>query len=188
MSKLSAAWRLLRTNRPQMLLVMLDKLKLTSKVPDKPFIKLKYWAIFGKPLNLKDPKTFNEKMQWLKLYDRRPEYAILQDKYRAREYVAAKIGEERLIPLLGVWERAEDIDFDALPDEFVLKCNHDAGSVILCRNKGELDRNAAIKKLNACLEPARQYWFGREWVYKDIPPLVMAEKYIDDGLNKGGGS
>lgn len=93
-------------------------------LPDEKFLKLLYKANTGEELNLENPVKLNEKLQWLKLHDRKPEYTIMADKYRAKEYIASKVGEEYTVPLLGVWERAEDIDFDELPDSFVLKCNH----------------------------------------------------------------
>ena len=187
MSKLSTAWRLLRTNRRLMLLAALDNLGLSRRISDERYIKMKWRAVMGTRLDLKNPKTFNEKIQWLKLYNRRPELTMMADKYKVREYVAAKIGEEHIIPLLGVWERAEDIDFDALPSQFVLKCNHDSGSVIICEDKASFDQRAAIESLSSKLKH-NYYWRGREWAYKDIPPRVIAEKYITDNSNSRGGA
>ena len=185
MGKLSTAWRLLRTNRWLMLLAALDNLGISRKIPDEPYIKMRWRAEMGAKLDLENPKTFNEKLQWLKLYYRRPECTMMQDKVREREYVASKIGEEHIIPLLGVWERTEDIDFDALPDQFVLKCSHDCGSTIICQDKGQFDRRAAVERLKLKLS-RNFYWWAREWAYKDIPPRVVAEKYITDGLDSGG--
>ena len=188
MSKLSTAWRLLRTNRRLMLLSTLDNLGITKRIPDESYIKMKWRATMGTRLDLERPKTFNEKIQWLKLHDRRPEYTMMVDKYRVKEYVAGKIGEEHVIPLLGVWERAEDIDFDALPNEFVLKCNHNSGGgMCICRDKAKLDIAKARNDLAQALK--RDYYLlpGREWAYKDVPRRVIAEKYMTDGSETGGG-
>lgn len=147
-------------------------------LPDKLYLKICYRIKLGKKLNLKEPSTFNEKMQWLKLYNRNPLYTTLVDKYNVREYVKDKIGEEYLIPMVGgPWERSEDIDFSILPDKFVLKCNHDSGSVIICKNKEKFDYKNARKKLNKCLK-RNFYYFGREWPYKNVKPLIIAEKYL----------
>lgn len=141
-----------------------------------------YWARMGKRLNLKDPQTFNEKLQWLKLYDRKPEYTAMVDKHEAKKYVADKIGEEYIIPTLGVWERFEDIDFDALPDQFVLKCTHDSGGLVIVRDKSRLDKAAAKEKIDRSLK-RNYYLHGREWPYKDVKPRIIAEKLIasEDG-------
>lgn len=152
-------------------------------LPDKLYLNMRYWPIFGKKINFKEPKTFNEKINWLKLYDRKPEYIMMADKYRVRDYIAKTIGEEYLIPLLGVWDRAEDIDFNSLPNQFVLKCNHDSGSVIICKDKSCFDYDYARKKLAERLK-FNLYYFGREWVYKDIKPCIIAEKYMTDGNNQ----
>lgn len=149
-------------------------------MPDKPYLKVCYYLKTHKKLNLKNPQTFNEKIQWLKLYDRKPEYTIMVDKYRVREYIKEKIGEEYLIPLVGgPWESADEIDFDALPNQFVLKCNHDSGSVVICRDKRDFDFQKAKKKLDYCLK--HNFWYlGREWPYKYVRPCIIAEKYMVD--------
>lgn len=148
-------------------------------LPDKPYLQLQFWARMNRPLNLKNPQTFNEKLQWLKLYDRRPEYTTMVDKYEAKKYVADRIGEEYIIPTLGVWERFEDIDFASLPEQFVLKCTHDSGGLVICRDKKQLNLAAAQKVLNDSLRN-RYYLFGREWPYKNVKPRIMAEKYMSD--------
>lgn len=129
-------------------------------------------------LNLKNPETFNEKLQWLKLYNRKPEYTIMVDKVKAKEYVASKIGEEYIIPTLGVWEDPDDIDFKALPEQFVLKCNHNSGTgMCICRNKSKLD----IFKVKAELRKGlKENYFlrCREWPYKNVPRRILAEKYL----------
>lgn len=153
-----------------------------NNLSDEEYIKKHYKAVFGYELDLDNPKTFNEKLQWLKLYDRKPLYTKLVDKYLVREYVKEKIGEEYLIPLLAVYERAEDIDFDALPNEFVLKCNHNSGGLFICKDKSKLtpEKIAEVrKKLNNSLK-YDFYLYSREWPYKDVPRKIIAEKYMVD--------
>ena len=164
---------------PAKFVYILDKIKFSKLIPDRAYLKLKYRANFGKGLNLKAPKTFNEKLQWLKLYDRRPEYIRMVDKYAVKEYVAEKIGEEYIIPTLGVWDRVEDIDFDALPNQFVLKCTHDSGGIVICKDKSKLDIEHAKKKLRKALRN-NFYFAGREWPYKNVKPRVLAEQYMED--------
>lgn len=147
-------------------------------LPDKIYIKKLYKARTGKELNLKNPQTFNEKQNWLKLYDRRPEYTTMVDKYKVREFVAEKIGEEYLVPLLGVWDSPDEIDFDALPNEFVLKCNHDNG-VIICRDKSKLDIEKTKKELAFRLN--RDYYKKlREWPYKNVERKIICEKFMEN--------
>ena len=148
-------------------------------LPDKIYIKLCYRCHLGKRLNLKEPRTYNEKLQWLKLYNRRPEYTDLVDKYRVREYVKEKIGEEYLIPLLGVWDCADAIEFDLLPDQFVLKCTHDSGGVVICKKKAKLDIQETKKKLDKFMR-RDFYRLHREWPYKNVPHRIIAEKYMVD--------
>lgn len=147
--------------------------------PDKLYLQLKYYAFFGKKLNLKNPKTLNEKLQWLKLYDRNPKYTEMVDKYNVRRYIAATIGEDYLIPLLGVWDKVEDIDFSQLPSQFVLKCTHDSGGLVICKDKNKLDIEDARKRMKRCLRK-NYYYHGREWPYKNVKPRIIAEKYMVD--------
>ena len=148
-------------------------------VPADEFLKRMYKICMGKELDLNDPKTYTEKLQWLKLYDHRPEYTVLVDKFAAKQYVAEKIGEEYVIPLLGVWDRAEDVDFDALPERFVLKTTHDSGGIVVCKDKSSLDIEAAKKKLKKFLH--RNYYdHNREWPYKNVPHRIIAESYMED--------
>jgi len=153
--------------------------KTFSFLPDKPYLSLLFRIKFKRKLNWNDPKTFNEKLQWLKLYDRKPEYTTMVDKYEAKRYVAGIIGEEYVIPTLGVWDSADDIDFDALPNQFVLKCTHDSGGLVICKDKSSLDIPKAIKKLNRSLR-RNFYRDGREWPYKNVKPRIIAEKYMED--------
>lgn len=159
---------------------LLASRNLLNRMSDEAFLKRKFKLVMGQELDLDDPKTFNEKLQWLKLYDRNPLYTKLVDKYEVRKYIAEKIGEEYLIPLVGgPWNSPEEIDFDALPDQFVLKCTHDSGGVVICKDKSALDIPAAKAKLAKHLK-RNFYWMNREWPYKDVPPRIIAEKYMED--------
>jgi len=151
------------------------------RISDKWYLMGFYFLVSGKLLNLKNPQTFNEKIQWLKLYDRRPEYTMMVDKYAVKDYVAGIIGQEHIIPTLGVWDRPEDIDFDALPQQFVLKTTHGGGScgVIICKNKSDFDVNSAIEKLHEAMYQ-NIYAGAREWAYKNVRPRIIAEKYITE--------
>lgn len=154
--------------------------KMLNWLPDKVFLKAAFRARFGRKLNLNNPKTFNEKLQWLKLYNRKPEYTKMVDKYLVREYVKEKIGEKYLIPLLGVWDDPEEIDFDELPMQFVLKCNHNSGiGMCICKDKNELDISKVKEELKKGIDQ-NYYLTGREWPYKDVPRRVIAEKYVVD--------
>ncbi len=158
-------------------------LKMTHVIPDKLYLKIRYRARFHKRLNLKSPVTFSEKIQWLKLYDRRPEYAMMVDKYEVKKYVADTIGEEYIIPTLGVWNSFDEIDFDALPNSFVLKCTHDSGGLVICKDKSEFDKSAAKKRIEAAMK-AKYYYHGREWAYKMVKPRIIAEQYMEDATTK----
>lgn len=147
---------------------------------DEEFLRLRYFAVYGRELNLDAPELYSEKVQWLKLYDRKPEYTVMSDKYLARDYVAQRIGEEHLIPLLGVWDDPAEIDFDQLPDSFVLKCNHNSGKgMYICKDKALMDKAKVVRELKEGL--AEDYYAHcREWVYKDVPRKIIAEKYMED--------
>lgn len=146
---------------------------------DEAFLRMIYKANFNYELNLENPETFNQKLQWLKLYDRKPIYTTMVDKVAVKEFVANKIGKEYIIPTLGIWDKFEDIDFDTLPNQFVLKCTHDSGGLIICKDKRILDINTVRKKINRCL--SRNYFFqNREWPYKDVKPRILAEQYMED--------
>lgn len=157
--------------------------RILQLLPDKPYIQLMYFYHFHRFANLKNPQTFNEKLQWLKLYDRNPEYTIMVDKIAAKQYVAEKIGEEFIIPTLGVWSSPDEIDFDMLPDQFVLKWNHDSGSIVICKDKNTFDRESAKNKLRHG-EKVNGYWYGREWPYIGVRPKLLAEEYMEDDATK----
>lgn len=154
-------------------------LALTRFIPDELYLRMAYRAVTGKKLHLNPPVTYNEKLQWLKLHDRKPEYTNMVDKYEVRKFVAERVGEKYLVGVLGVWDKAEDIDFTALPSQFVLKCTHDCGGLIICRDKESLDIEAAKRKLDDCLK-TNFYWQGREWPYKNVKPRIYAEEYLAD--------
>ena len=148
-------------------------------IPDEEYLKLLFRGRIGKELNLDNPQTFNEKLQWLKLYDRNPNYPKLVDKYEVRKYVSNTIGEKYLIPLIGCWDRFEDIDFHKLPSQFVLKCTHDSGGLVICKEKRNLDIRGTKKIINKSLKK-NYYYPGREWPYKNIEPKIICEKYVVD--------
>lgn len=152
-------------------------------LPDKLYLELMFQARMGKKCNLEDPKSYNEKLNWLKLHDRNNKYTMLADKYAVREYIKKTIGEDYLIPMLGIWNRVEDIDINELPEQFVLKCTHDSESVIICKNKEEFDWKKAKIKLNKALK-TNFYYAGREWIYKNIPPRIIAEQYMEDNRDR----
>jgi len=153
--------------------------KLLKLLPDYIFLQIKYRYKFNKKLDLKKPQTFNEKLQWLKLYDRNPEYTKMVDKYEAKKYVANIIGEEYIIPTLGVYDKFEDINFATLPNQFVIKCTHDSGGLIICKDKTKLNIKETRKKINKGLK--RNYFYtGREWPYKNVKPRIIAEQYMVD--------
>lgn len=147
---------------------------------DKIFIKLK-WKLsdLSYPLDLDNPKTFNEKIQWLKLYDRKPEYTQMVDKAESKKWVASRIGEEYIIPTIGVWNSVDDINWDNLPSQFVMKCTHDSGGLVICKDKARLNKEKARKKLNHYLH-RYYYWQNREWPYKDVKPRIICEQYMED--------
>lgn len=151
-------------------------------LPDKLALKIQYKNIFLKDLDLENPKTFNEKLQWLKLYNRKPEYTKMVDKYEAKKYVASVIGEEYIIPTYGVWDSFDDIDFDELPNQFVLKCTHGSGDVIVVKDKNDFDMSIAKEKIEKSLA-TNYYKIGREWPYKNVKPRIIAEKFIEDDSN-----
>ena len=148
-------------------------------IPSNLYLKLRYKEKLGRYPDLRNPKLFTEKLQWLKLHDRRPEYTQIVDKYEVRKNIESLCGEQYLIPLLGFWDRVEDIDFSKLPDKFVLKCTHDSGSVVVCTDKSILDVEAAKKKLKHRLK-YNYYWHSREYPYKNVRPRVICEKYMAD--------
>lgn len=150
-----------------------------KSMPDDLYLRHYYKARTGRELNLDHPKTFNEKLQWLKIHDRNPLYTKLVDKYEVKDYVAGLIGKEHIIPTYGVWERFDEINFDELPSQFVLKTTHDSGGIVICKDKERFDYKKARRKLNNSLK--RNYFYKmREWPYKSVEPRILAEKFMVD--------
>lgn len=148
---------------------------------DKLFLEFKYRLVMGQKLNLKTPITFNEKLQWLKLYNRRPEYTMMVDKNAVKQYVGDKIGEQYIISTIGVWDTVEDIDWNDLPNQFVLKTTHGGGGcgVVICKDKSLFDKEKAKHKLQESLN-SDIYINYREWPYKDVPKRIIAEQFLSD--------
>lgn len=164
---------------PKRVLFILANRGLNKWITDEILLKIQFKDKMGKALNLENPQTFNEKVQWLKLYYRSSKYTRLADKYQVRKYIANTIGDEYLIPLIGVWDKFEDIDFSKLPNQFVLKCTHDSGGLVICTDKSKMDYNAVKTRITRSLKRNYYYCF-REWVYKDIKPRIICEKYMVD--------
>lgn len=171
---------------PERIKVKIYRAAANGKIPfpDKAFQKWDYKIHTGRKLNLRHPVTYQEKLQWLKYYYRNPEFTKLVDKYEVRNYVREKIGEEYLVPLYGVYNKWDEIDFSALPDEFVIKCTHDSGSVVICRDKNTFDYKSAKKKIEAGLA-RNQFYLSREWPYKNVKPRIIIEKLLYGDENKG---
>lgn len=169
---------------PQIRFGYLSRLGMYNKMPDEEYLCKEWSYHFDKPLDLQNPQTFNEKLQWLKIHNSISEYTTMVDKYAVKQYVADKIGEQHVIPLLGVWNCFKEIDFDKLPNQFVLKCTHDSGGVVICRDKENFDKNQAEKILSTYLK-RKYYYCHREWPYKDVKPRIIAEQYMAEKNNKG---
>lgn len=168
---------------PGLLFLSLGHREFFNWMSDEKYLKMIYRISLGKKLNLENPRLYNEKLQWLKLNDRNPLYTKLVDKYEVREYIQQTIGGEYLIPLVGgPWSSFDEIDFDALPDQFVLKCTHDSGGLVICKNKADLDIVKARRKIEGCLKHSF-YWGMREWPYKDVQPRIIAEAYMEDPVS-----
>lgn len=151
--------------------------KVGKGISDKKYIRWVYFLRNGKKLNLDNPVTYFDKINWIKLNDRRPEYTTMVDKYEVKQYVSDIIGEEYVIPTIGVYENSNEIEFDKLPDQFVLKCTHDGGSTIICKEKKTFDIQMAKERLNRYLK-RNYYYLSREWPYKDVTPRIICEPYL----------
>ena len=165
--------------KPSNVLLYLMNKNFFKWIPDEKYITIKYKLEMNQKLNLKEPKTFNEKLQWLKLYDRNPEYTKMVDKYEAKKYVADIIGQEYIISTLGVWDKFEDIEFDKLPKQFVLKPTHTSGNVFICKDKEKINYKQLKRMVNKWLK-RNYYLIHREWPYKNIKPKIIAEQYMVD--------
>lgn len=162
--------------------ILLDKLRhsgILNWLSDKAFIKLSYWVFFKKSINLKNPQSFNEKLNWLKLHNKNANQSVIVDKYEVKKYICDRIGEQYIIKTYGVWNSFEEIDFDKLPQKFVLKCTHDSGSVVICKDKSNFDIENAKQKLTNGLKQ-NLFWWGREWPYKSVQPRILAEECLED--------
>ena len=164
--------------RPEIVYFNLMKSGLLNCVPDRPYLELTYRVMMGKKLDLDNPSTFTEKLQWIKLYDQNPIYTDMVDKYRAKEIIKQRVGESHVIPTLAVANHYDEIDFSALPERFVIKCNHDSGGLIMCHNKNELDHKKNKKIIEKCLS-RRFFKVQREWPYKNVKPKVICEEMLE---------
>lgn len=151
-------------------------------IPDTLYLKLRFRIRVGYKLDVKNPLSFNEKIQWLKLYDRLEIYHTIVDKEQAKKYVAKRIGKEYIIPTLGIWNHWDEIDFAKLPDQFVLKCTHDSGGVVICSRKEKFNIKNAKKIIQRSLT-SDFFWIGREWPYKNLKPQIIAEQFIGKGTD-----
>lgn len=161
----------------------LTKILNLFKVSDELFVKIQFRKRLKRKLNLKNPQSFNEKLQWLKLYNHEPLYTMMVDKYLVRDYVEKKIGKEYLVPLIGVYDSFDEINFEKLPLKFVIKCNHDSGGLVICKNKEELDIAKAKEKINKSLN-RNYYYINREWPYKNVSKKIIIENYLEDKDNE----
>jgi len=162
---------------------ILKKIKYAMRIiPDRAYIQMYYFAHFKKFCNLKNPKTYNEKLNWLKFHDKNPIYTRIVDKFEAKEYVKDIIGDQYIIPTLGVWDNFDDIDFDELPQQFVLKCTHDSEGLVIVKDKDKLDKEMAKNKIESALKQ-NFFYIGREWPYKNVKPRIIAEKYMEDHID-----
>ena len=169
----------------ELLLIKLAR-KNIIKMSDQKFLDLCFDYYLGKKINWKNPQTYNEKLQWLKIYDRQDSYTKMVDKYEAKEYVKNIIGEEYIIPTIGIYDKFENIDFEKLPQQFVMKCTHDSGGLVICKDKKNLNIKEAKRKINQCLK-VNYFNCWKEWPYKNVKPRIIIEKYMtnddSDGIN-----
>lgn len=164
---------------PWEIVISLNNHNLLRILSDKLYLKLMFRARIGKKLNLKNPQSFNEKIQWLKLYNRKEEYTAMVDKYAVKDYVKKIIGDKYIIPTLGVWNKYDEINFSSLPNKFVLKCTHDSGGLYICKNKDLFNNYECRKKIENSLKN-KYFYKGREWPYKNVKPQIIAEVYLED--------
>ncbi|MFV8291718.1 ATP-grasp fold amidoligase family protein [Aerococcus viridans] len=165
--------------QPKNLFLTLGRKNFLNWMDDEKYIKIAHRIKLNEKLDLNNPQTYNQKLQWLKLNYRKSEFTQLVDKYGVRKFVKDRIGEQYLIPLLGVWNQVEEIPFDELPNQFVLKATHDSGGLVICKDENQLDISKAKKKLKRSLK-RNNYRAQREWYYKDVPAKIIAEKFMMD--------
>ena len=167
---------------PQKIILFLMDKRFFDFIPDKQYLKIKYFLRTGKKLDLVNPHLFNEKLQWLKLYDRKDIYTIMVDKFAAKQYVEKIIGKQYIIPTIGLYNSFEEINFNDLPSQFVMKCTHDSGGIIIVKNKKEIDFSSVKKKIKKFLK-RKYYYVHREWPYKNVVPKIIIEKYMKDKVS-----
>lgn len=172
-------WIFFWSNPRLCVFLSLRKLGLLQKMPDKEYLKYQFKSTMGYSLDLENPQTFAEKLQWLKLYNYNPNHTSMADKFDAKKYVSEKTGGGYIIPTLGIYENVNDINFDVLPNQFVLKCTHDSGGIFICRNKNSLNIKKVKEQLNRRLK-INYYFPNREYPYKNIKPRIIAEQYMSD--------
>ena len=153
------------------------------RLADKVYISIRYWCIFGEKIHWSNPKTLNEKLNWEKIYDRNPQYSLMADKYAVKQFVAERIGKEYVVENYAVANKWDDIDFSKMPDKFVIKCTHDSGGAIVCKDKTTFDYESAKCKVERNLA-FNWFWFYREWPYRDIKPRVIVDHLLDDHTGK----
>lgn len=158
------------------------KYGLYNYLDDESFLKKIFLKKIGMPLNLNNPQTFNEKLQWLKLHDRKDVYTSMVDKYEAKTHAAKIIGNEYIIKTLGLYNNFDEINFDLLPDKFVIKCTHDSGGLVIVKDKTTFDKRKAKRIIDKSLK-RNYYYVGREWPYKNVLPRIIIEEYIEDEVN-----
>lgn len=154
------------------------------KLSDKKFLDLCFDYYLGKKINWDDPQTYNEKLQWLKIYDRQDRYTKMVDKYEAKNYVKNIIGQEYIIPTIGIYDKFEDINFDKLPQQFVMKCTHDSGGLVICKDKNKLNLKETKKKIDKCLK-VNYFNCWKEWPYRNVKPRIIIEKYMSNSDSEG---
>lgn len=148
---------------------------------DRKYIKVKYWLRLGSLCDLDNPKTFQEKLQWIKLNDRKPIYHQMVDKYDAKELIAERVGDEYVIPTIGLWDKFDDIDFEQLPNQFIIKNTHDSSTYFICQDKNKLDILQVRKRLRIDTRKHDFYYYSREWPYKGLKHRIIAEPLLNDG-------
>ncbi len=167
---------------PGMFLVILDN-KGIVRISDKRYLDILFKTVFGRHINWENPRTYNEKLQWLKLNDHKEIYKIIVDKIAVKDYVAKRIGKQYVIPTIGIYDNFDEIDFSKLPNQFVIKCNHDSGGLAICLDKKTFNKEEARRKIEKSLR-TNYYYVSREWPYKDVRPRILIEEYLEDRDDK----
>ena len=165
--------------RPWKIIIRAENTPFKCFIPSKLYLTCVFKERIGRYIKWNNLRSYNEKLQWLKIYDNNPIYCSLVDKYIVKDYVSRLIGEEYVIPTIGIWETFEDIEFETLPNEYVLKCTHDSGGLVLCQDKSKFDLSSAERTLTKSLN-RNYYYYGREWPYKRVKPRIIAEPYLED--------